>query len=273
MSLEKANVKKEGAPAPKRERERHEIRISVNGNTILQRGFKVDEFNSIAYKSKDLTDVLDQCVEIIEDDLKKKTNLYLEFCAPQVLHTEDDVKPWLRSHETYRKDPMYIVLEDSDKVFILNNGILSEYTDKPYSKEDFFNEKPYDTKTILEFSLLDNGRRVITRSLDISQYPSFIRYNVDITNSRNRYRSEGVFSPMEFAMCEYFNNTRESLLPQITNLLTDVLSYESSEDYTTKVTYGNTTYDLSVYRSYLKTVRQMEKKYYQKTLEYNRRWA
>ena len=272
MSIEKTSVKKESTPTPKRERERHEIRISVNGNTILQRGFKVDEFNSIAYKSKDLTDAIDQCVVIIEEDLKKKSNLYLEFCAPQVLKTESDVKPWLNSHRYYIKDPMYIVLEDSDKVFLLNNGILSEY-DKPFSKDDFYNEKPYDTPTSLEFTLLDNGRRVITRSLDLSQYPSFIRYNVDITNSKNRYRSEGVFSPIEFAMCEYFNNTRESLLPQITNILTDVLSYEDSEEYTTKEKYGNTTYDLSVYRSYMKMVRQMEKQYYKKTLEYNRRWS
>ena len=54
-----------------------EFVLYINGNIICQRYFSVKKYNSKVIKSYNIMDCVDDCVRLIQDDLKDKTYEYL----------------------------------------------------------------------------------------------------------------------------------------------------------------------------------------------------
>tara|TARA_R110000782_G_scaffold99952_1_gene185921 strand:- start:64 stop:501 length:438 start_codon:yes stop_codon:yes gene_type:complete len=54
-----------------------EFILSINGNIICQRYFSVKNFNPKVLRSVDLTECVEECVRLIQKDLKNKTYEYM----------------------------------------------------------------------------------------------------------------------------------------------------------------------------------------------------
>ena len=59
--------------------ERFEFLLYINGKIICQRCFNIPNFNEASINSLELKEIADDCVWLIEDDLKQKTNESLWF--------------------------------------------------------------------------------------------------------------------------------------------------------------------------------------------------
>ena len=74
---------------PRNYKERFEFELTVGENIICQRYFRINNFNPKSLKSYELIEALRKCVTTIDNDLKMKTQAYLEMYAPLVFETEE----------------------------------------------------------------------------------------------------------------------------------------------------------------------------------------
>ena len=59
-----------------------EFILSINGNIICQRYFSVKNFNPKVLRSVDLTECVEECVRLIQKDLKNKTDKEIsDYCV------------------------------------------------------------------------------------------------------------------------------------------------------------------------------------------------
>lgn len=250
-------------------KERFEFKLTVNGNIICQRYFRINGFKREAYGSLDIIDAVDTCVSMIDRDLRDKSHLFLEYTAPQVFKGKAEMEEWLKVHGGSLKDALYIVFEDTPDVMVYNQGELKPFT-KMFNRNDYVADKEYDNKVEFKFSFLDNGREVASKVWDGTVYPRFIRTNVDLSNSRNKYRHDNIFAPIESYMMDQFIKEKTDLIPSIVKELCSACCYDEAEDYTDTVKYGKTTYDLDIHRVNRKRIRTLEALYRRKTSEYFR---
>ena len=75
-------------------KERFEFKLTVGNNIIIQRYFRINNFNPRSLKSFELADVIRNCASIIDNELKSKTQTYLEIAAPMVFNTVEDMKKY-----------------------------------------------------------------------------------------------------------------------------------------------------------------------------------
>lgn len=243
-------------------KERFEFKLTMNGYIVCQRYFRINNFKKEAYGSLEIVQALDNCVEMIKKDMKDKTQMFLEYTAPQILKDEEEMNAWLQKPYVLNR-PDYILLESTGDVYQIKDGELVQWT-KPFNRNDYFVDKENQQESVLKLSFMDNGNEVVSIAWDASVYPKFIRSNVDISNSRNRYRNDGVFAPLEVAMIDIFNEKFEDLIPKIVNELHDTCSYEKAEDYTRKLTYGDKTYPLDIQAANRKFMKKLETEYWKK---------
>lgn len=70
-----------------------EFILYINGNIICQRYFSVKNYNKKVIKSLDIYDCVTDCVKIIEDDLRQKTEDYLyKQYNPYQEQTQEDIQ-------------------------------------------------------------------------------------------------------------------------------------------------------------------------------------
>lgn len=250
-------------------KERFEFKLTVNGNIICQRYFRINGFKNEVYGSLDLVDAIESCVKMINDDLCDKSRIFLEDTAPQVLKDQQQFEEWLKKNSSNKNLPDFVLIEYPEMVYYRTNGSYKAY-EKPFNRYDYVADKQNETKAQFKFSFLDNGREVAAKVWDGDIYPRFIRTNVDLSNSRNKYRQGNLFAPVESYMIDVFINTKTDLIPSIVRELCNVCSYDDAEEYVSTLTYGDKTYDLNNYRAYRKVMRGWENKLKKKTAEYFR---
>lgn len=251
-------------------KERFEFKLTVNGNIICQRYFRINNFNKFAYGSTEIVSAIDKCVDMINNDLKSKTQVFYEMTAPQVLDSVDDLESWVKGHEYYLEEPMYFVFRNSDDVYVYKDKELKPYTGI-FNKIDYVNNEDDVIKADFKFAFLDNGVEIVSKGWDGLVYPKFIRTNVDLSNSKNRYKQDNVFAPIEYFMTSYFIKNYNDLIPVIVKELCEVCSYEHDNDYTTSVIYGDTNYELVYGKRIRKYIKDWENAVRKKTAEYFKR--
>ena len=225
--------------APKRER--FEFVLTVNGNIVCQRYFKINNFQEKALGSVYLTEALWDCQRMIDNDLKDKSLIYLNLTAPQVFQNREEMNKWVETQPFKLDVATYVVLRDEEDVFVWNGNTMVPYT-KPFNRNDYVGEKN-DTPCVLKLSFLDNGEEVRSISWDGNVYPRFVRTNIDITNSRNKYNTEDNASYYEAFIINEFNKDRNDLSPLIMRRIGYACNGENTH-YFTKVRYGKTEYDI-----------------------------
>ena len=204
---------------------------------------------------------------MIEKDLKEKTQLYLEYTAPQIFKDRDEMIELLTKGNINLSDLTFIVFEDSDDAYVYTDGKCVPY-EKAISKTDYLADENNSDQILFKFAFLDEGNEVASKTWDGSVYPRFIRTNVDLSNSKNKYRQENNFSPIEAFRIDLFNEDREDLIPKIVKVLYSTCSHQDADSYTSYATFGKTTYDLDIQRANKKFFKKLEKAYQKKTDSY-----
>ncbi len=211
-------------------KERFEFSLTINGFYVCQRFFKINGFNEHSLSSVEIVEAVDKCVELIDRDLKSKTSMYLEWAAPVFFPSHDALDTWIEKTQYAMENGTYSgTFSISPFSFVAVRNAESEYG-YDYYVWDGENMDPYDgnlnagefekpstDKCVLKFSFLDNGREVCSKVWDGSVYPKFIRSNIDLSNSKNRYDrpKNGQILIFESSMIREINKCHEDIIPSI----------------------------------------------------------
>ena len=225
-------------------KERFEYVFSVNGNIICQRYFRINGFNERSLGSVQLTEALKECQKAIHLDLAEKTKIYLDLTAPQVFKNREEMDKWVKEQPFKLDVPSYVILRDEDATFVWTGEEMRPYG-KQFNRWDYLGEKN-ETPCVLKLAFLDDGKEVRSISWDGNIYPRFVRTNIDISNSKNKYESEGNFAPYEAAIVNEFIKNRGDIIPYITRTLTMACVGGENRRFYSKVRYGEREYDLNL---------------------------
>jgi hypothetical protein len=249
--------------------ERFEFKLTVNDNIICQRYFRINGFRREAYNSINLLETIDSCVDLIDKDLKEKSAIYLENAAPLSFETVEDMEDYVAKHpQTKNGVPEFAVITTTNEVFTVFDGEITPY-EKHYDISDS-TKNDSEIPCVLKFAFLDNGREIISKTWDGNVYPRFVRTNIDLSNSKNKYRINGIFAPVESAILDKCIASQPDLIPQIVRQLCTVCSKEDVDEYDTTIDFGNKTYNLDIRKENHKLYRSLEAQYRKKTAEYFR---
>lgn len=253
------------------EKERFAVELTINDNIICQRYFKIPNFKDKALHSSELVDTIRESVHLIQEELKDKTRLYLDYTAPQIFADTTEMEQYLdlvRKGYRILEVPSLIMLRNEEKNFVWN-GENAEVYEKYINRNDYIKDENVELPPcVLKFTFSVDKRPVCSIVWDGNDYPRFIRTNIDLTNSKNKYRGEGQFSPFEAAMVDVLNKNRKDLIVVILNKVIEVCSYDNVDNYTTMEDYGEVTYNLNPRAKWRETVSSMKEKYAELTDEY-----
>lgn len=224
--------------------ERFEFVLTINGNIVCQRYFRINNFQEKALGSVYLATALQECQAAIDNDLKEKSKIYLELTAPQVFNNREEMAKWV-ANPTFSLDvPSYAVLRDEDAVFVWNGNEMVPYT-KPFNRSDYVGERN-DAPCVLKLAFLDNGVEVRSISWDGNVYPRFVRTNIDLSNSKNKYEVDGnPIDPYAAFIISHFNKNRSDLIPVIMRKISFACNNENAR-YFSKIRYGSKEYDINL---------------------------
>ena len=244
---------------PSREirKERFEFELTVNGNIICQRYFKINNFNSNSIYSTEFLDVVRGCANLIDENLRSKTEIYVRHMAPLIFDSEEQMREWFKDERNIEVMDVHfgawIIIRGAggheyvwkgDDVFV-DEGVRTDYN-------EFVDSPDEEQEAIFKFSVVDNGYDYIKNPAkkiigevqwDGSQYPRFIRNGVDISNGRGKYDDMDI-SRLSHEMSLYYwcNAHQPDLVPIIIREICDVCSWDDKFAYTTKMVYGDTVY-------------------------------
>lgn len=212
-------------------KERFEFILAINGNVICQRYFRINGFNECSVQSTAFLETFRNCVKLIQDDLQAKSRMYLWNTAPQVFDTEADMKQ--RINGLNLSPHSFIVCRDTENVYTWDGEQTTPYNEY-FNKADYIKTTKENTENstyTLKFSFLDNGREVVSEIWDGEQYPRFVRTNIDLSNSKNKYKSDDFFIPFESILIDIFNKSQIDIIPVIVREICSVCSYADRKKY------------------------------------------
>ena len=245
-------------------KERFEFVFTVNGNIICQRYFRINGFKKRSLGSKELTDTFNYCVKLIQNDLTRKSNVFLWYTAPQIYNNKEEM---LSADHSKLEIPSYVILRDSEEVFVWGGNEMEPYTGY-FNRADYIPDPTNETPCVLKLTFTDYGHEVISKTWDGNIYPRFVRTNIDLSNSKNKYESGVNFSPFESALIKLMIDGQPDLIPQIVKELCICCSYENESDYTTNVSYGDKTYSLNIQEDWERRTAALEARLRKKTEKY-----
>jgi len=253
--------------------ERFEFVLTVNGYIVCQRYFRIGGFKERSLGSVQLTEAVEHCVDLINKDLAEKTNIYNWYMAPQVFNSREEMDAWVeksKKGETFTlPNPYFVVIRESGEVFNWDGVTMFPYENKNVDFSDYLEEN--STPCVLKFAFLDNKKEVRSISWDISKTcPRFVRNNIDLSNSKNKYKGEGIFAPIEEFLVDKYITSMTSIIPKILGTICSACSYDAVSEYTTYVDYGGKKYDFDVNGAKSKYIKQVEAEYRAKTAAYFR---
>jgi hypothetical protein len=83
-------------------KERFEFKLTVGENIICQRYFKINNFNPLSLSSFELTNVMRYLADMVDSDLKDKSQVYLDIMAPMIFHTEEEMNAYYANPSNHR---------------------------------------------------------------------------------------------------------------------------------------------------------------------------
>lgn len=227
---------------PRDFKERFEFRLTIGDNIICQRYFKINNFNPTCLKSFELPKTIERCAEMIDDDLKSKTQVYLEIVAPRIFKTKEEM---LKHFENYPSD-----LRIGEGIMILDkkspdyawgrNGQPVALSEK-IEDEDFSKEFTNDDILQYKLSFMIDGREVVS-SIWEGIYPKYIRNSIDLSNKKGRVDENDI---MKLSFDQYLlHKIVEGRVDLVWSIIKEICSVCSCSDrfYTTEVKIGNKTY-------------------------------
>lgn len=178
---------------PRSYKERFEFELTVGNNIICQRYFRIANFNPKSLESYELTNAIRNSVSIINNDLKNKTQAYLEMYAPMVFNSTDEMYEYFKNPFNVRR-------------MILGEGIVvrgNKSTDYVFTADgprelghkfddgELTEASPEDSKVVYKFAFKVDGIERCAMIWD-GYYPKFVRDKIDISNKRGRFDGDDV---------------------------------------------------------------------------------
>jgi hypothetical protein len=221
-------------------KERFEFELTVGNNIICQRYFKIMNFNPASLRSYELTEAIRRSVATIDNDLKDKTQAYLEMYAPMVFNTEEEMhafftNPYNASRMTLGEGVVVRGNKETDFVFTDKDGV------KPlghkFDDGELTEMSPEAGKVEYKFAFKVDGKERCAVIWD-GYYPKFVRDKIDISNKRGKFNPEevGRLSFEQYLLYKMVQN-RNDLVYGIIKNICDACSYpvEDNDCYTTDI--------------------------------------
>jgi hypothetical protein len=273
-------------------KERFEFVLTSNGNVVCQRYFRIHGFKYESEGSLQLSGhgwtrnendclvhyegALERCARMIHEDLVYKSKIYLWNSAPQVFKNKAEFNEWIEKQPFEVKIPSFVVMEENEDIYIWDgekgqpyiiNGEPCEPFEIRFNRNEYF-EVEDEQPVKLKLAFLDNGREVCSTEWSANIYPKFVRNNIDLSNSKNKYKNPEQFSIFEATLIDSMIAERQDLIPLIVREFCQACSFENAEEYATTLTYGDKTYNLNIYQENNKFLRSLERAYRVKTSRY-----
>ena len=182
---------KQDKKSPSDFKEPYEFRLLIDDNIICQRYFKINNFNPNSLSSLELIDVIRECANMIDEDLKSKTRIYLWYMAPFVFQNETEMKQWFDNPENHSKVRYFenIILRDKNSTEYTWNGEKLILCDKKICDGTFTTPLTEKDTLTYEFAFYVNDKKVVSTVFD-GVYPHYIRRNIDLSNTRGKFDGE-----------------------------------------------------------------------------------
>jgi hypothetical protein len=182
---------KQDKKSPSDFKEPYEFRLLIDDNIICQRYFKINNFNQNSLHSLELTDTIRECANMIDEDLKSKTRVYLWHMAPLVFQNETEMRNWFAKPENAANAKIFenIVLRDKDASEYTWDGEKLILCEKKICDGTFTNPLTEKDTLTYEFAFYVNDRKVASTIFD-GVYPHYIRRNIDLSNTRGKFEGE-----------------------------------------------------------------------------------
>lgn len=178
---------------PKDYKERFEFELTVGNNIICQRYFRINNFNPSSLRSYELTDTIRRCVAVIDQDLKDKSQVYLEMYAPKNFATEAEMNTYLadESNRSRLSPGEGLVVRGNTKTdyFYGKNGAVA--LGYKFDDGELTEATAESNKATYKFAFKVDGREVCTMVWD-GYYPKFVRDKIDLSNKRGKFEGEDV---------------------------------------------------------------------------------
>lgn len=224
------------------------VKMNDEENIICQRYFKVNGFNIASRDSLELKKTLDQCVDMIREDLVSKSRVLMWYTR------DEPLKLTGFTDETMSNPTYFEYSPETEQSSYVDNETLNAY-DVTY-----------------KFSFLIDENSVYERIWDGTVYPKYVRNGVDLTNSDAAYRDKEPSSlHFSYAIIRHMTNGRIDFVYHIIKKLCEVMSFDSEKyNYQKHVNYGGgKRYAMSLYQSR----RDIENEWYEAMREKNKAWS
>ena len=178
--------------APRNYKERFEFELTVGDNIICQRYFRINNFNPKALRSYELTEAIRRCVTTIDNDLKMKTQAYLEMYAPMVFDSEDEMTNYLSNPNNVSRLSLgegIVVRGNKDTDYVLINDGQTKPLGYKFDDGELTEISPEMSKVTYKFAFKVDGREVAAMIWD-GYYPKFVGDKIDLSNKRGKFETE-----------------------------------------------------------------------------------
>lgn len=173
-------------------KERFEFKLTVDSNIICQRYFRINNFNPVSLKSYNLSEVITNCVDTIDNDLKQKTISYLEIFAPLYFESVEQMDKYFQNPANQKRVNL------GHGIVVKNSPVDYAWTEKgPKELEFKFDDgELYENKenksVTYKFAFLVDGKEVCSRIWE-GTYPKYVRNSIDLSNKRGKQDPEDIF--------------------------------------------------------------------------------
>lgn len=175
---------RKNANDPRDFKERFEFRLTFGENIICQRYFRINDFNPVSLSSYELVNTIRACADLIDNDLKSKTQTYLETVIPRIFKNEDEMNEYLKddSHKAGMRLGEGIVLrEDEEHNYVWGPEDKPMPSPTQFSDGEFTKELTDEDRVEYKFAFYDNGHEVVSTVWE-GVYPRYIRKSIDLSN-------------------------------------------------------------------------------------------
>ena len=222
---------------PRNYKERFEFELTVGENIICQRYFRINNFNPKSLKSYELIEALRKCVTIIDNDLKMKTQAYLEMYAPLVFETEEEMYKQLSKPEYYNTLTLgegIVVKGNKTTDYVLGTDGKAKELGYKFDDGELTENTTEMNKVTYKFAFKVDGVEVASMIWD-GYYPKFVRDKIDLSNKRGKFEGD---DPSRLSFEQYLLykmvKGKSDLIYGIIMHICTACSYQDNVDYTTK---------------------------------------
>lgn len=219
---------------PKDFKTRFEFVLFADNNIICQRYFQINNFNPIALGSYELTEAVRECVNLLNKDLKEKSQTYLEIYAPKVFSSKEEMAAYITNpNNAKRLVAGEGLVVRGDEVDYCYNG------DGTYKALDFkFDDGSLSGgeeigKSTYKFVFKVDGNERCAMVWD-GYYPKYVRDRIDLSNRRGALPEDTTPYQVSFEQYLLYNlfNGKSDLVWKMVRSLCTACSKGKSE-YTT----------------------------------------